>query len=165
VSKGAPNSTAELHKLWAGLEDEHHQIAIALEEAVIGGADVTLLRDQQTKLLLDISAVVAAIREAPATTLEDYLALLDVAIEHEIDLVTDIAFYGPADFPMITRLLRALAQQTPGFEFNSLRRWLSAPGQYEQVTGRQHPSVPQCVRPEPSNLSLVEAPRERPKIG
>jgi hypothetical protein len=58
-----------------------------------------------------------------------------VALEHELDLAGDIAFYGPKDFPMITRLLRALAQRAPGFEFNSLRRWLSSPGQYEEVVG------------------------------
>src|SRR5262249_28956820 len=61
--------------------------------------------------------------------------LLDVAIEHEIDLAGDIACYGRADFPMITRLLRAVADRVPGFEFNSLRRWLGSPGQYDQVVG------------------------------
>jgi hypothetical protein len=76
---------------------------------------------------------VAEIREAPATTLHDHLALLDVAIEHEIDLAADIAFYGARDFPMISRLLRALARTVPGFEFNSLRRSLSSPGQFEQL--------------------------------
>jgi hypothetical protein len=94
---------------------------------------VTLLRDRQARLLLEISAVVAEIRDAPATTLHDYLALLDVAIEHEIDLAVEIGYYGPADFPMITRLLRSLAQTVPGFEFNSLRRSLSAPGRLEQL--------------------------------
>ena len=94
---------------------------------------MTLLRDQEGRLLLDISAVVAEIRQAPATTLLDHLALLDVAIEHEIDLAADIAYYGARDFPMITRLLRALARTVPGFEFNSLRRWLSSPGQFEQL--------------------------------
>ena len=98
-----------------------------------GGADVTLLRDREARLLLDISAVVAGIREAPATTLHDHLVLLDVAIEHEIDLAADIAYYGARDFPMITRLLRALARTVPGFEFNSLRRALSSPGQFEQL--------------------------------
>ena len=72
-------------------------------------------------------------REAPATTLHDHLALLDVAIEHEIDLAADISFYGASDFPMITRLLRALARTVPGFEFNSLRRSLPSPGQFEQL--------------------------------
>jgi hypothetical protein len=77
--------------------------------------------------------VVAEIRDAPASTLHDYLALLDVAIEHEIDLAVDIGYYGASDFPMITRLLRALARTVPGFEFNSLRRSLSSPGQFEQL--------------------------------
>src|SRR6201981_3447661 len=103
------------------------------EQARNGAADVTLIAEREARLLLDISAVVAGIREAPATTLHDHLALLDVAIEHEIDLAADIAFYGARDFPMITRLLRALARTVPGFEFNSLRRALSSPGQFEPL--------------------------------
>jgi hypothetical protein len=133
VIQGALTTTSELHELWASLENECHRLAILIEEAPGGGADVRLLRDRQARLLLHINAVVAQIREAPATTLHDHLALLDVAIEHEIDLAADIAFYGARDFPMITRLLRALARTVPGFEFNSLRRSLSSPGQFEQL--------------------------------
>jgi len=133
VTGGARASTSELHKLWAELENECHQLAIRIDELSNSGADGTLLRDQQARLLLHISAVVAEIRDAPAVTLHDHLALLDVAIEHEIDLAADIAFYGANDFPMITRLLRALARTVPGFEFNSLRRSLSSPGQFEQL--------------------------------
>jgi hypothetical protein len=133
VTQGVTVTTSELHERWASLENECHRLAIIIGEARNGGADVTLLRDRQARLLLHISAVVAEIREAPATTLHDHLALLDVAIEHEIDLAADIAFYGATDFPMITRLLRALARTVPGFEFNSLRRSLSSPGQFEQV--------------------------------
>ena len=133
MSQGVHATMSELHDLWASLENECHQLAIIIEEAGEGGADVTLLRDRQARLLLHISAVVAEIRKAPATTLLDHLALLDVAIEHEIDLAADIAYYGARDFPMITRLLRALARTVPGFEFNSLRRSLSSPGQFEQL--------------------------------
>jgi hypothetical protein len=133
VTQGAQATTSELHELWASLENECHQLGIIIEEVRNGGADVKLLRDRQAGLLLHIGAVVAEIREAPATTLHDHLALLDVAIEHEIDLAADIAFYGARDFPMITRLLRALARTVPGFEFNSLRRSLSSPGQFEQL--------------------------------
>src|SRR5690242_16247752 len=93
------------------------------------------MREGQMRLLLQINALVYEIRDAPATTTEDFLALLDVAIEHELDLAPDIAFYGPADYPIIARLLRALARMAPGFEFNSLRRWLSSPGQFEQLMG------------------------------
>jgi hypothetical protein len=92
------------------------------------------MRERQARLLLDINSVVAEIRDAPATTLEDFCALLDVALEHEVDLACDIAFYGPADFPMIRRLLHFLAHKVPGFEFNSLRRWLS-PDQLEELMG------------------------------
>jgi hypothetical protein len=139
VTEGAHSSVAELHKLWASLENNHHELAIRIEQAGRSGANVALMRERQARLLREINAVVAEIRDAPATTLEDYLALLDVALEHEVDLAGDIAFYGPTDYPMITRLLRALASSAPGFEFNSLRRWLSLPGQFEEVmgTGRQ----------------------------
>jgi hypothetical protein len=92
------------------------------------------MHERQARLLLDINSLVAEIRDAPVTTMEDFCALLDVALEHEVDLACDIAFYGPADFPMICRLLRVLARKVPGFEFNSLRRWLS-PGQLEQLIG------------------------------
>ena len=133
MTQGVRATISELHEFWASLENERHQLAVIIEQARNGGADVTLLRDREARLLLDISAVVAGIREAPATTLHDHLALLDVAIEHEIDLAADIAYYGARDFPMITRLLRALARTVPGFEFNSLRRALSSPGQFEQL--------------------------------
>jgi hypothetical protein len=63
-----------------------------------------------------------------------FIALLDVALEHELDLASDIAFYGPSDYPMTARLLRSLAHKVTGFEFNSLRRWLSS-GQFEQLMG------------------------------
>jgi hypothetical protein len=133
VTQGVRATITELHEFWASLENERHRLAIIIEQARNGGADVTLLRDREARQLLDISAVVAEIRKAPATTLHDHLALLDVAIEHEIDLAADIAYYGAKDFPMITRLLRALARTVPGFEFNSLRRALSSPGQFEQL--------------------------------
>lgn len=135
MTQCAQSSTSALHRLWARLENEHHELALAIERAGSGGPDVARMRARQARLLLQINAVVAEIRKAPATTLEDYAALLDVALEHEIDLAADMAFYGPADYPMIIRLLRALAEQVPGFEFNSLGRWLS-PGQFEQAIGR-----------------------------
>jgi hypothetical protein len=135
VTHAEDSSISALHQLWARLENQQHQLAVTMQQAGIDAAAVESMRQQQAWLLLEISAVVAEIRDAPATTLEDHLALLDVALEHELDLAGDIAFYGPKDFPMITRLLRALAQKAPGFEFNSLRRWLSSPGQYEEVVG------------------------------
>jgi hypothetical protein len=131
--KSTYRSVSALHKLWATLEDQHQELEIAIRQPGVRKAAAKLLRDRQASLLLEISVIVAEIRSAPATTLEDYAALLDVAIEHEIDLAGDIACYGPADFPMITRLLRALSERLPGFEFNSLRRLLSSPGEYAQV--------------------------------
>jgi ABC-type transporter Mla subunit MlaD len=121
-----------LHKRWVELEDEHHQLATAIDAARARRADLAPMRERQARLLLEINSLVAEIRDAPATTIEDFCALLDVALEHEVDLACDIAFYGPADFPMIRRLLSALAHKVPEFEFNSLRRWLS-PGQFEQL--------------------------------
>ena len=67
------------------------------------------MRERQARLLLEINSLVAEIPDASATAIEDFLALLDVALEHELDLAPEIAFYGPADYPIITRLLRALA--------------------------------------------------------
>jgi sulfite reductase beta subunit-like hemoprotein len=130
------SSTSALHKQWVKLEDEHHELAIAIDGAQIAGADLAPMRERQAKLLLEISAIVAEIRDAPATTIEDFAALLDVALEHEIELAADIAFYGLSDYPMIARLLRALACRIPGFEFNSLRRWLSLSGTARLQRGR-----------------------------
>ncbi|MBV8903990.1 MAG: hypothetical protein JOZ22_10185 [Acidobacteriia bacterium] len=156
MTEGAHSSSIfELHKQWTKLENEHHRLAIALAQAEIGGADLALLRDKQATLLLEINALVFKIAEAPANTLEDYLALLDVALEHETDLVADIAWYGAKDYPMLSRLFRALAETVPGFEFNSLQRWLSSPDQYEQLMGRR--------RSEPCDRARFRARRERPK--
>ena len=125
-------ATSVLHKQWTKLEDQHHELAIAVNAGRAKGADLALLREQQARLLLEINSLVAEIQDAPAKTTEDFLASLDVALEHELDLACDIAFYGPADFPLITRLLRRLAREVPGFEFNSLRRWLR-PDQFQQL--------------------------------
>jgi hypothetical protein len=135
VSGRACSSIHALHELWVKLENEHHELAAAMEYARSHGADVAPMQVRQARLLLEINTIVGEIREAPAQTLKDYLSLLDVAFEHEIDLAADMAFYGPADYPMITRLLRGLAKHAPEFEFNSFRRWLSAPGQFEELMG------------------------------
>jgi len=134
VTECSPPSASALHKQWAKLENEHHELAIAIDAARAKKTDVALMRKRQDGLLLEISSLVAKIRNAPATTIEDFVALLDVALEHELDFACDIACYGPADYPMITRLLRVLAREVPEFEFNSLRRWLS-PGQLQQLWG------------------------------
>jgi hypothetical protein len=136
VTEGAHSPIFELYQRWTKLEDEHHELAAAMIQAECGGADLALLRDRQAKLLLDINTLVLEISAAPASSLEDCLALLDVALEHETDLAADIAFYGASDYPMLARLLRTLGEWAPGFEFNSLRRWLS-PAKYEQLMGRR----------------------------
>ena len=141
MSERPHSSISTLHKQWAKLEDEHHQLAIAIDEARTAGADLSPMRQRQIELLLEITAIVAEIRDAPATTTEDFMALLDVALEHELDLACDIAYYGPSDYPMTARLLCALASTVPGFEFNSLRRWLSLPGQFEQLIGAATPII------------------------
>ena len=128
-------SISALHKEWVKLEDEHHQLTGAIGEARAKKADLAPMRRRQIALLLEITSIVAEMRDAPATTTEDFVALLDVALEHELDLASDIAHYGPSDYPMTARLMRALASRVPGFEFNSLRRWLSSPGQLEQLMG------------------------------
>ena len=139
MSESPHPSISVLHKQWVKLENEYQELAIEIDSARARGADLEPMREGQAKLLLQINALVAEIRDAPATTTEDFLALLDVALDHELDLASDIAFYGPADYPMITRLFRVLARKVPGFEFNSLRRWLSSPGQFEQLMGDTTP--------------------------
>jgi len=134
-------SISALHKEWVKLEDEHHQLERAIDEARAKKADVAPMRQRQIALLLEITSIVAKMRDAPATTTEDFVALLDVALDHELDLASDIAYYGPSDYPMTARLLRALASRVPGFEFNSLRRWLSSPGQLEQLIGAAAPGA------------------------
>jgi hypothetical protein len=141
VSERPHSSISTLHKNWAKLEDEHHQLAIAIDEARPAGTDLAPMRQRQIELLLEITSIVAEIRDAPATTTEDFMALLDVALEHELDLACDIAYYGPSDYPMTARLICALASTVPGFEFNSLRRWLSLPGQFEQLMGAKTPTT------------------------
>ena len=103
-----PSSTSVLHKQWAKLENEHHELAIAICAAGAKKANVTLMRKRQENLLREIGSLVAKIRNAPAATIEDLLALLDVALEHELDLASEMAFYGPADYPIITRLFSHL---------------------------------------------------------
>jgi hypothetical protein len=122
VAQTPQPSAAELHKQWVKLENEQHQLAAAIERAKLDGRDPEPMRQQQAKMLLKINTLVNAIQHAP-----------DVALEHELDLASDIAFYGLGDYPMTARLLRELAQRAPGFEFNSLRRWLSS-GQFEELT-------------------------------
>jgi hypothetical protein len=161
VTAGLRSSTYALHELWVGLENEHHELAGAIEEARSRGTDLVPMRARQAQLLLDINAVVAEIREAPASTLEDWLALLDVAIEHEIDLAADIAYYGPHDYPIIMRLLRALAEQAPGFQFNSLRRWLSLPGQFEHVVGKAAPFDSGAKRIGAFEATRVDQPQKQ----
>jgi hypothetical protein len=139
MTESLDSSASALHKQWAKLEDEHHELAIAIGAARTKKAEVAQMRERQRSLLLKITSLVGKIQNAPATTIEDFVALLDVAFEHELDLACDLAFYGPADYPIITRLVRVLAHEIPGFEFNSLRRWLSLSGQSEQLVGRATP--------------------------
>ena len=56
----------ELHKQWSKLEDEHHDLAMAIDTARSRRADLAPLRDRQARLLLEINAPVEAIRDAPA---------------------------------------------------------------------------------------------------
>ena len=139
MTQSLDSSASALHKQWAKLEDEYHELAIAIDAARAKKAEVAQMRERQQSLLLEITSLVGKIRNAPATTIEDFVALLDVALEHELDLACEMASYGPADYPIITRLLRILAHQIPGFEFNSLRRWFSLSGHFEQLVGRGTP--------------------------
>jgi hypothetical protein len=98
VAEYLHSSSSVLHKRWAELGDEHHEPALAIDAARARRADLSPMRERQARLLLDINSLAAEIRDAPATTPEDFCALLDVMLEHEVDLACDIAFYGPAVF-------------------------------------------------------------------
>ena len=132
MMKRTHSSISALHQRWAKLENEHHELAMAIEEVGIESADLAAMRERQERLLLDIEVLKAEIRQASPTTIEDVVALLDLVLDHETDLACDIANYGPIDYPMTAQLLRAVARLVPGFEFNSLRRWLS-PVQFEEL--------------------------------
>jgi hypothetical protein len=133
--KRTHSSISALHQRWAKLENEHHELTLAIDEAEIRSANLASLRERQARLLLDIEAVIAEIRRASAMTIGDIVALLDIVLDHETDLACDIANDGSTDYPMIAQILRAAARLVPGFEFNSLRRWLS-PAQFEQLFPR-----------------------------
>jgi hypothetical protein len=158
VTESLDSSASTLHKQWAKLEDEHDELARTIEAAQASGVDITPMRNRQASLLLKINSLVAEIRDAPVTTTEDFLALLDVALEHELDLACDIAFYGSADYPMISRLFRALLRTAPGFEFNSLRRWLSL-GQLRGLLGE-----PTLVGPTRGDASAFEVGAEEIRL-
>ena len=114
MTESLDSSASALHKQWAKLEDEHHELAIAIDAARTKKAEVAQMRERKRSLLLKITSLVGKIQNAPATTIEDFVALLDVAFEHEVDLACDLAFYGPADYPSITRIVRVLAHEMPG---------------------------------------------------
>ena len=135
MMKRTHSSISALHQRWAKLENEHHELALAIAEVGIQSADLASLRERQARLLLDIEAVIAEIRRASAMTIGDIVALLDIVLDHETGLACDIANDGSIDYPMIAQILRATARLVPGFEFNSLRRWLS-PAQFEQLFPR-----------------------------
>ena len=86
MTESPHSSTSVLHKQWAKLEDEHHELAIAIDAAQARRADLAPMRERQARLLLEINSLVAEIRDAPATTTVDSCALLDAALEHELDL-------------------------------------------------------------------------------
>ena len=145
MMKRTHSSISALHQRWAKLENEHHELALAIAEVGIRSTDLASLRARQARLLLDIEAVIAQIRRASAMTIGDIVALLDIVLDHETDLACDIANDGSIDYPMTAQILRAAARLVPGFEFNSLRRWLS-PAQFEQLFPRAENSAgpPEC---------------------
>jgi hypothetical protein len=129
------SSISALHRRWAGLENEHYDLAMTIAELGIESPDLPPMRERQAKILLHIEALTAEIRRASPRTIEDIVALLDIVLEHETDLAGDIANYGPTDYPITAQLLRAAAKLVPGFEFNSLRRWLSS-AQFDEIFSR-----------------------------
>ena len=127
-------SISALHRRWVELENKHQELEMTIDEIGTGTADAAM-RERQARLLLEIEALMAEIRRGSLTTLEDFVALLDIVLEHETDLACDLADAGPIGYPLTARLLRTAARLVPGFQFNSLRRWLS-PEQFEEVFPR-----------------------------
>ena len=52
-----PSSTSVLHKQWAKLESEHHELAIAICAARAKKAEVALMRKRQESLLREIGSL------------------------------------------------------------------------------------------------------------
>jgi hypothetical protein len=105
---------------------------MTIAEVGIESADVASMRERQPRLLLDIEALTAEIRRASPTTMEDIVALLDLVLEHETDLVCDIANDGPIDYPMTVQLLRAAARLVPVSNLTRLGGG-SRPPQFEEL--------------------------------
>lgn len=68
MTESLHSSTSVLHKRWVELEDENHELALAIDAArTRRAADLAPMRERQARLLLDINSLVAEIRDAPAT--------------------------------------------------------------------------------------------------
>ena len=76
------------------------------------------MQQRQTELLLEITSIVAEIRDTPAATTNDSLALLDVGLERELDLACDICLLWPKR--IIRWLLGACARWQPRFRGSNL---------------------------------------------
>ena len=77
-------SISALHKQWVKLENEHHELAMAIGRA--GGTDLMAMRERQASVLSKIDAVVEAIRHAPGTTVEDFIARLTLRLSTSLIL-------------------------------------------------------------------------------
>ena len=86
-------SASVLHQQWAKLEDEHHELAIAIDACRAWRADFLSMRERQARLLLEINSLVGEIQDAPATTTEDFLALMSrsnlISTSHATSRSTD----------------------------------------------------------------------------
>jgi hypothetical protein len=112
VTETPQPSISELHKQWAKLQDEQQpELALAIKRSCAQAAG-----ERQATLLLQINELVAAICDAPVTTIEHFVALPDVSLEHGLDLAPDIASYGPANCPMTARPLPTLELVVREFE-------------------------------------------------
>ena len=134
-----------------------HELALAIKRSCAQGPDLSSMREWQATLLLQIKS--SSLRSAmPATTIEHFVALLDVTLEHELDLAPDIASYGSPDCPMTARLLRALRAHGAGIRIPEL-----------VVTGPGRTANRQCGAPRSQkrttsqpNLTDLTSDRERP---
>ena len=97
MMKRTHSSISALHQRWAKLENEHHELALAIAEVGIGSTAPASLRERQARLLLDIEAVIAEIRRASPTTTGD------IVLSSTSCLTTRLT--SPVTSPMMAQLI------------------------------------------------------------
>lgn len=119
-------SIAELHRRCIALEPERRCLAVEIERRRIGGmAEYRHLTEREREVIREIDGILAWIRVVPVQNIEDIAALLDLALDIELDAPPpDLNLQ---DRPWTLLLARGLRSLASGVEMSWLRR-LSPPG-------------------------------------